>query len=404
MNQPGPQPQRSLRVFLYCGLAIRFVAALAAWGAGVDSLARHMAVATGVYVIAWIVMRAGRWNGFILIFGVEWPFFVRGWVETFGWQCGFASLHGLLPLATLLFEHLSLRLRIAMAVAPLVVILQLLIFVPPTDAVIEVGPRTQRVLMAGNTFLFVLLMVGVVIHALRIMARERARAESLAASRTRLIANLSHELKTPLAAMLTHLQGTLSREREPERYRQTLGVLERNTRGLGRLVRRMLDFVSAEDVAAKTSCEVAALRPLLDEVIEEMTPVATERAVTVALAGPAGLRHETDAELFKVIMRNLLANAVRYSPPGGTVHVTLATGPRGVPTVTVRDEGPGIPADVRPRIFEAFYRADPARSREENAFGLGLAIVAEYAALLGYKVDVDTAPGRGTAFIVTLGT
>lgn len=403
MNIPSVQLQRTLRIAHAGGLILRLAAVVFALSLGARDLAIHMGLSACVYVLSWWLIRTGRWNAFILVFGVEWPFFVRGWVIAFGWESGFAILHGLLPLSTLLLEHLPLRLRLVMAVAPLLLVLQVLIFVPPTEAMILLSSQAQRVLMAGNTFVFVLLMVGVVVHALRTVEREKSRAESLAESRTRLIANMSHELKTPLAAMLTQLQGTLSRDREPERYRRTLEVLERNTRGLGRLVRRMLDFVSAEDVAVKHSRKPEELRTLLVEVVEEMAPLASTHTVKITLTGPSGLIHETDAELLKVILRNLLANAVRFSPPGGVVRLILAIDPKDVPVITVRDEGAGISENVRPRIFEAFYRADKVRSRDDDTFGLGLAIVAEYVALLGYRIEVETASDQGTAFVVTLG-
>lgn len=404
MKPPAPSLRRILRHLHAWGLALRVALLLIAFAGGDHHLIPLLCLSAGAYAAGGPLVRTGRWNALHVLCAFEWFFFVRIWFVYFGWQCGF-SLHYLaVPLFTLLLDHFDLRTRVRLAALPMLFILPLLTLVPPLPPVIELDASRQKLLLGLNSGLFLLIAGAIVVHAMRSVVREKRHAEALAESRTRLIANMSHELKTPLAAMLTTLQATLVRPREPEHYRETLGVLERNTRGLGQLVRRMLDFVSAEDVALRAERRPVGLPALLASCLDELRPVAEQRGVTLELQAPAASPPvETDPDLLAVVLRNLLANAIRYSPAGRPVVVSLGCSPAGTPVITVRDQGPGIAPEVLPRIFEPFFRGDAARSRAEGTFGLGLAIVADYVALLGCHIEVDTEPGRGTAFILTLG-
>lgn len=403
MKQPSAPLQRILRQFHAWGLGLRLMLMVIVWIADYAYLIRFVGVSAAVYVVGILLVRTGRWNLLNVLLAFEWLFFVRTWFVYFGWQCGFSLHYAALPLFTLLLDHFTLRMRVFLAVLPMALFLPLLTLVPPIPPVVELDPFWQKFLLGVNSGLFLLLASAIVLHALRSVVREKRRAEALAESRSRLIANMSHELKTPLAAMMTRLQATLLREREPERYRETLDVLERNTRSLGQLVRRMLDFVSAEDVALRPERRSVDLRDLLATCLADLKSLEEHQNVALELDAPAAPQIESDPDLLGIVFRNLVANAIRYSPEGRSVRITVGSNGQAVPVVTVRDEGPGIPAHVLPHIFDPFYRGDAARSRESGNFGLGLAIVAEYTAMLGYRVNVDTVPGRGTAFVVTLG-
>jgi two-component system phosphate regulon sensor histidine kinase PhoR len=125
---------------------------------------------------------------------------------------------------------------------------------------------------------------------------------------------------------------------------------------------------------------------------------------------PLSLRHQehgavtvvTDRERLRRILENLVDNAVKYTPAGGSVVVTTASGPQGSARIEVKDDGPGIEADDRERVFERFYRVDKARSRELGGTGLGLAIVKHLAESIGAQVTLESEPGKGSTFSVRL--
>jgi two-component system phosphate regulon sensor histidine kinase PhoR len=110
----------------------------------------------------------------------------------------------------------------------------------------------------------------------------------------------------------------------------------------------------------------------------------------------------SDADRLRQILENLVENAVKYTPAGGRIEITTRPAAGGGAEVVVSDDGPGIPAEHLPRIFERFYRVDKARSRELGGTGLGLSIVKHLAEGMGATVSVESQPGRGTRFTVTV--
>jgi len=367
-----------------------------------EDLATLLKPSAAVYVLCVLLYWWKKWNLLIIVIGVDWVIFFRGCFLLFGWECGFSLQYYLLTISTLLFAHIPLRWRILLAVLPLVLALYLLTFAPIRPPIIELSLEVKRSLWAVNSLVFTLFTMFTVIHSLRLIIEEKARVQSLAESRTRLIANLSHEIKTPIAAMLTTLQSTLMREREPERYREAMAILERNTRGMGQLVQRMLDFVSVGETRMQPELQSVDISVLLQSCADLHCPLGVSRSIDIRLEGVVSITVETDPDLLAAMVNNLLVNAIDHSPEGGTVTLALELQSGEVPIISVRDQGPGIAAEELSRIFDPFYRADKARSREEGNVGLGLAIVLDYAGLLGISVDVESTPGLGARFLIIL--
>ena len=200
---------------------------------------------------------------------------------------------------------------------------------------------------------------------------ERVRVERL---RKDFVANVSHELKTPLAG-LSLLGGTMARALDD-------------------------DLETARDFAARLEEEVRRLTVLVDDLLDlSFQTRAHERGIELEIDAlvPAPVRGDQVA--LSTLVRNLVDNALRYTEPGGRVAVTT-TILDGRVSVTVEDDGIGIPRDDRERIFERFYRVDKARSRRTGGTGLGLSIVRNVAQLHGGTVKVESAVGVGSTFTV----
>jgi len=145
---------------------------------------------------------------------------------------------------------------------------------------------------------------------------------------------------------------------------------------------------------------------LLADCCRSVQALAAARQIAVECRAPGDIQFRGDEELLRRLVMNLLDNAIRYTPPGGKVEAVLETfsNVNQAPHVSIRisDTGMGIVPEAVPHIFERFFRADKARSRQDGGFGLGLAIVKWIAESHNGVVDLNTKPGAGTAFTVTL--
>jgi two-component system phosphate regulon sensor histidine kinase PhoR len=213
------------------------------------------------------------------------------------------------------------------------------------------------------------------------------------------VANASHELKTPLTALRGWAETLAEDEPPPELRRQFLASIQKNTVRLQRLVEDLLDLSRLESGAWVVQDEVVALRELVTEVWEEFADRAEAKKIKFAVAGTGSAT--ADSLGVAQVLRNLFDNALRYVPEGGAIIVDIK-GDRETLTVAVSDNGTGIAAEALPRIFERFYRVDPARSREEGGTGLGLAIVRHLVSAMGGRVKAESELGKGTTIRFTL--
>jgi two-component system phosphate regulon sensor histidine kinase PhoR len=235
------------------------------------------------------------------------------------------------------------------------------------------------------------------------LEREHAKLERVERIRKDFVMNVSHELRTPLASIQgyteTLLDGALD---DPENNVRFLGIIRQNAERLARL---SADLITLSQVELKTRVFRFAsqdVNKLLAEIGDSMRPIADKKKITITLQ-PAGQGNQVycDAEATFQVLANLLDNAVKYTPEGGSI--TVGALPAGdAVEIWVRDTGIGIPAGDLPRLFERFYRVDKARSRELGGTGLGLAIVKHLVQAQGGEVRVQSEPGKGSAFAFTL--
>jgi signal transduction histidine kinase len=220
--------------------------------------------------------------------------------------------------------------------------------------------------------------------------------EGLEQSRRDLVANVSHELKTPITAIRAHLENLLDGVERPDPA--TLEVMLGQTDRLGRLVDQLLELSKLESGELPLHREQLALRPLVDELITEIGVARADRSVSLRNEVPDDLPALfADRERLHQVLFNLVDNAVRFTPHGGDVRVT-AHRVNGSVQIAVADTGAGIPAEHLPRLFERFYRADPARSRDDGGTGIGLAIARSVVEAHGGTIRAESVPGRGSVF------
>ncbi len=232
------------------------------------------------------------------------------------------------------------------------------------------------------------------------------RLEASFEQQRRFVTDASHELRTPTAVVRTEADVTLSREHRTEvEYRESVLVMQDAARRLTRIVDDLFLLSRADSGHLVMRREALDLEELVQEATRAVRSVASERGVSIMLQDVAEAPLTGDADLLGRLLLNLLDNAIKHSPRGGTVDVAMQL--RGMHCeVRVGDTGPGIPLESVPKIFERFYRVDSARSRSETSAtsgaGLGLAIARRIAEMHGGTVDVALSrPGR-TEFLVVL--
>lgn len=214
------------------------------------------------------------------------------------------------------------------------------------------------------------------------------------------VADISHELRTPIASLLATIDVTLRKPRTPEQYRTTLEDCRGIAKQLGQLVERIMTLASLDAGAARGAVSRVDAADLAGSCAVVIRPLAESHGQTFALAAPGPAELDTDPDRLREILMNLLHNAVEYNRPGGRVELAVRAADGRV-VFEVRDTGIGMTPEVRAKIFERFYRADPSRTATGVHAGLGLAIVKEYVDRLGGTIAVESTPGEGTVFRVS---
>ncbi|MGY1638234.1 SpoIIE family protein phosphatase [Geodermatophilus sp. SYSU D00742] len=235
---------------------------------------------------------------------------------------------------------------------------------------------------------------------------ERSRAEALAEldrAKTDFFSNVSHEFRTPLtliAGPIAELRGIPAAQADP-RVREELEVIERNALRLGRLVNTLLDFSRIQAGRIDARFEPVDLAATTAELASVFRSAVTRAGLdfTVDCASLDEPVH-VDRDMWEKVVLNLLSNALKFTFTGGITVRLRRDG--GVARLTVSDTGTGIPAAEQARLFERFHRVADARGRSGEGSGIGLAMVRELVGLHGGSIDVDSTPGVGTTFTVTL--
>jgi two-component system phosphate regulon sensor histidine kinase PhoR len=237
-----------------------------------------------------------------------------------------------------------------------------------------------------------------------LVLHDLTRLHRLETMRRDFVANVSHELKTPI----TSIKGFVETLREGAVEDSAIAgkfleIIARQADRLNQIIDDLLALSRIERDAQnqQIACERGDLYAVLRSAVDDCRSLSASRDVKVVLQCPAELQVTMNAQLIEQAVVNLLDNAIKYSPPASTVEVTASRQDQWV-LVEVKDHGCGIAPEHLDRIFERFYRVDKARSREQGGTGLGLSIVKHIAQAHGGKVDVQSTPGKSSTFVIHL--
>jgi len=222
------------------------------------------------------------------------------------------------------------------------------------------------------------------------------------------LANVSHELRTPLNSIIGFAE--LLADTDDERRRRHAGHILTSARMLLGIINDLLDLAKIEAGRAEVRIEKVSVTDLCETLAQLVRPLADKKHLRLDVRlGENVPLIRTDPGKVRQVLYNLLSNAIKFTPPDGQVSLTAGYLPapdgavgQGSVSLVVADTGPGIPAADQQHIFEKFQRLDSAITRETGGAGLGLAISKELTALLGGRISLDSAPGRGTTFTVVL--
>lgn len=214
------------------------------------------------------------------------------------------------------------------------------------------------------------------------------------------VANVSHELKTPVASISGFAETLLAEGgKDPVTTQEFIRIIYKETQRLARLINDLLELSKLEADAFKLHLQQVDLNQLAQDAVARMANTASFRSIEIDYFHPgAAVQLNSDPGLIDLVLINLLDNAVNYSKDGGRVEVGVEDLGDKV-KVWIKDNGIGIPMRDIPRIFERFYRVDKARTRKTGGTGLGLSIVKHIVENLNGQVAVESTEGRGTAFM-----
>jgi len=233
------------------------------------------------------------------------------------------------------------------------------------------------------------------------LVEDRTRERRVEAIRRDFVANVSHELKTPVGAIRLLAEAVHDASDDPEAVERFAGRMLKESDRLSKLVQQIIELSRLQGDDPLEMPELVSVDDILSTAIDTSAIDAQAKAISVVSAGESGLEVRGNHEQIAVAVGNLVANAVAYSTPRSSVMVSAkANGPNV--DISVTDQGIGIPANEIERIFERFYRVDPARHRSTGGTGLGLSIVKHVAATHGGEVRVWSVEGQGSTFTLTL--
>lgn len=221
--------------------------------------------------------------------------------------------------------------------------------------------------------------------------------------RSDFVANVSHELKTPITSIKGFVETILESEPSPEEQRHFLEIVAKQADRLHAIIQDLLTLsrIEQEEEERDSILSAGTLLPVVQSAVQLCGAAAAAKELRVSVACPAYVRARINAPLLEQGLTNLIDNAIKYSERGAEVRVEV-TEAQGEISIAVVDAGCGIAAQHLPRLFERFYRVDKARSRQLGGTGLGLAIVKHIAQTHGGRIEVESKPGAGSTFRITL--
>jgi len=258
-------------------------------------------------------------------------------------------------------------------------------------------PRGHR----GTELLSLDVRLAPLADSVLVMAEDRTALRRLDAVRRDFVANVSHELKTPVGALVLLAEAVLGSADDPEAVRRFAGRMQHES---GRLTMMVQDLISLSRLQSNDplrGAKIVNVDDVVSDAVDTTHLEADARQIRLEVRGQHGLSVLGDEDQLAIAVRNLIANAINYSPDHTrvTIGVSLVD---GVVEVGVADQGIGIPERDLERIFERFYRVDPARSRATGGTGLGLSIVKHVSTNHGGEVRVWSSEGAGSTFTLRL--
>ncbi|MEK4251974.1 two-component system histidine kinase PnpS [Paenibacillus sp. FSL W7-1287] len=221
--------------------------------------------------------------------------------------------------------------------------------------------------------------------------------------RSEFVANVSHELKTPIAAVKGFAETLLGGAvKDEETTKAFLGIIYDESERLNRLIGDILELSKIESRRAPLILSPVDIKQFMTNTIAILEVSADQKQIEVNLTSPEELYMEGDEDRLRQIFVNLLSNAISYTPEGGKIFVNISLTEQEKVQITIKDTGIGIPEKDLPRIFERFYRVDKARSRGSGGTGLGLSIVKHLVEMHKGTITVESAVGEGTTFTLEL--
>jgi two-component system sensor histidine kinase SenX3 len=253
--------------------------------------------------------------------------------------------------------------------------------VPPRHVTARVAPLGSRLVLA--------------------LVEDRTRERRVEAVRRDFVANVSHELKTPVGAIRVLADAVSEAAEDPEAVRRFAGRMLTESDRLTQLVLQIIELSRLQGDEPLEAPEAVDVDQVISTAVDTSAIDAGKKGISVHTGGTHGLQVFGNEDQVLAAVANLISNAVAYSDPGSTVSVTTKA-EQGSVEISVVDQGIGIPQDEIDRIFERFYRVDPARHRSTGGTGLGLSIVKHVAATHGGEVRVWSVEGQGSTFTLTL--
>jgi two-component system phosphate regulon sensor histidine kinase PhoR len=254
----------------------------------------------------------------------------------------------------------------------------------------------QMALPSAPGRIFALKIVPTVDAYRLLITRDVTASARLEQMRSDFVANVSHEIRTPLTVVAGFVETLLDMDLPPDEQRRCLEMVRRQTETMQRLVEDLLTLASLESATQPPESTPVAVEPMLQQLAADTRALSGGQHRIEVVAESDATLLATPAELDSAV-RNLLTNAVRYTPGGGTITVGWAVR-GGEGWLSVRDTGIGIAAEHLPRLTERFYRVDRGRSRETGGTGLGLAIVKHVAQRHSARLEIESRAGAGSTF------
>ncbi|HEY4988958.1 MAG TPA: ATP-binding protein [Opitutaceae bacterium] len=236
-----------------------------------------------------------------------------------------------------------------------------------------------------------------------IVFHDLTRLRHLEGVRQEFVANVSHELRTPLSLIKSASETLMDGAKDdPAALARFLQIIDKHANRLALLIDDLLLLSTLDSGGLRLNREPLAFRTTVQDAMDDLKPRALARDVKLENRVPTTLVALYDNDRMRQVISNLLDNAIKYGRAEGVTSVEGRLLPDGRVEIMVLDDGPGIARDAQERIFERFYRVDKARSREQGGTGLGLAIVKHVVQAHSGEVRVESEPGAGSRFIITL--